>query len=374
MPRSQRSIEDRLRDAVGDGLLTQEPLRHHTTFRIGGPADFYVAARTAETLVAALAAAHAAGLPVFLLGGGSNLLVSDEGIRGLVVHNAAEKVQFNGTVALVECGAGFTDLTTVLATPCTAPFLAPALGFAFSQPPAMIVLMFTAVAVGLAFPYLLLSCYPQWLKFLPRPGVWMEKFKMAMGFPMLATMVWLFSFNAKRFGPGGPLRIGLFLVLAALGAWVWGQFVQRGRRGRVVAALLSVAFFACGVGLARGAHPTGTARMGGNGVVQDGADVGRPDVDRRRVLAVPRPQQEVVAAADPGDAPAPVPAGVSRFWACAQCWTRAAGLPPIPGAFAPGPVDCHARDFLYSFPGCHGLAHPPGQLDPWRASQRAGPA
>ena len=110
MPRSQHSIEDRLRDALGDGLLTQEPLRHHTTFRIGGPADFYYAAPTAEKLVGALATAHAAELPVFLLGGGSNLLVSDEGFRGLVIRNAIEAIEFDGTAAYVGCGADFLEL------------------------------------------------------------------------------------------------------------------------------------------------------------------------------------------------------------------------------------------------------------------------
>src|SRR4029077_11876183 len=98
---------------------------------------------------------------------------------------------------------------------------------------------------------------PKWLKFLPRPGPWMEKFKMAMGFPMLATMVWLFSFNAKRFGTGGPLRVGMALVLLAMGAWVWGQFVQRGRRGRAVAALFSLALAIAGFGLTRMHDPPG---------------------------------------------------------------------------------------------------------------------
>src|SRR5574341_903036 len=110
MPRSLRSIEDRLREAAGDGLLTQEPLRHHTTFRIGGPADFYFAAPTAEKLVAALRTAHEAGLPVFLLGGGSNLLVSDEGFRGLVIRNAIESIEFDGTAAQVGCGTDFLEL------------------------------------------------------------------------------------------------------------------------------------------------------------------------------------------------------------------------------------------------------------------------
>ncbi|HEY2954884.1 MAG TPA: UDP-N-acetylmuramate dehydrogenase [Candidatus Eisenbacteria bacterium] len=110
MPRSATSIEDRLRTLLGAGLLTQEPLRHHTTFRIGGPADFYYAAPAVDALVAALRAAREAGLPVFLLGGGSNLLVSDEGFRGLVVRNAIETIEFDGTAAQVGCGADFLEL------------------------------------------------------------------------------------------------------------------------------------------------------------------------------------------------------------------------------------------------------------------------
>ncbi len=103
------TVEERLRKTLGTGLRTQEPLRQHTTFRIGGPADFYFDARTPDQLVAALLAAHEAELPVFLLGGGSNLLVSDEGFRGIVVHNACEAIEFDGGAAHVECGADFTD-------------------------------------------------------------------------------------------------------------------------------------------------------------------------------------------------------------------------------------------------------------------------
>ncbi len=101
--------EERLRRALGESMLTAEPLRHHTTFRIGGPADFYFAARTPEQLVTALRAGTEAGVPVFLLGGGSNLLVSDEGFRGLVVRNAIESVEFDGAVAQAGCGADFLD-------------------------------------------------------------------------------------------------------------------------------------------------------------------------------------------------------------------------------------------------------------------------
>jgi UDP-N-acetylmuramate dehydrogenase len=110
MLRPAASVLDRLRRALGDGLLTAEPLKHHTTFRIGGPADFFFAARTPDQVVAALRAARECELPVFLLGGGSNLLVSDEGFRGLVLKNACDSIEFDGQVAHVGCGTDFLDL------------------------------------------------------------------------------------------------------------------------------------------------------------------------------------------------------------------------------------------------------------------------
>jgi thiol:disulfide interchange protein DsbD len=135
-------------------------------------------------------------------------------------------------------GAFFNGLlATALATPCTAPFLAPALGFAFAQSSSLIVLVFLFVGLGLAAPYVVLSWNPVWLKFLPKPGVWMEKFKIAMGFPMLLTAVWLFNLAADDYGTN-VLWLGVFLVLLALAAWIFGEFVQRGRTGKGVAAII----------------------------------------------------------------------------------------------------------------------------------------
>ncbi len=142
-------------------------------------------------------------------------------------------------------GAFFNGvLATALATPCTAPFLAVALGFAFTQPAWVIVLIFTAVALGLAAPYVLLSWQPGWLKFLPKPGAWMLRFKVAMGFPMLATAIWLFDLTAPAFGEGGVLWLGLGLALLASTAWVWGEFVQRGARRRPLALGVCLALLA----------------------------------------------------------------------------------------------------------------------------------
>jgi thiol:disulfide interchange protein len=120
-------------------------------------------------------------------------------------------------------GAFFNGLlTTILATSCTAPVLGTAIGFAFAQPAAIVVLVFLTVALGLASPYVLLSWQPAWLKFLPKPGPWMEKFKVVMGFPMLLTTVWLLNLAATFYGDR-TWWLAAFLVLVGLAAWIYGQ-------------------------------------------------------------------------------------------------------------------------------------------------------
>ena len=132
-------------------------------------------------------------------------------------------------------GAFFNGvLATALATPCTAPFLSIALGFAFAQSAAVILVIFAMVAAGLAAPYVVLSWNPAWLKFLPKPGAWMEKFKVAMAFPMMLTVVWLFNLAANDYGDR-VLWLGVFLVTLAFAMWVFGEFVQRGRKGKTLA-------------------------------------------------------------------------------------------------------------------------------------------
>lgn len=83
-------------------------------------------------------------------------------------------------------------LTTILATPCVGPFLGPVFGAMMSQPVAISFLVFTVIGLGLATPYLLVGIFPSWVKFLPKPGAWMETLKEVMGFFFLAVVVWLF--------------------------------------------------------------------------------------------------------------------------------------------------------------------------------------
>ena len=80
---------------------------------------------------------------------------------------------------------------TLMATPCTAPFLGPTLGFALAQRAATVFAMFAAIAAGMSAPYLALAARPQWLRFLPRPGLWMVRVKQALGLLLLGTVAWL---------------------------------------------------------------------------------------------------------------------------------------------------------------------------------------
>ena len=147
-------------------------------------------------------------------------------------------------------GAFFNGvLATVLATPCTAPFLSIALGFAFAQSGSVIAVIFLAVGLGLAAPYLLLSWQPAWLKFLPKPGAWMEKFKIAMGFPMLATVVWLYQVAASSYGKN-IFWLGIFLVIVAFAAWIYGEFFQRRRQRPGLALAVVLLLLASGYWLA----------------------------------------------------------------------------------------------------------------------------
>ncbi len=113
---------------------------------------------------------------------------------------------------------------TLLATPCTAPFLAPALGFAFAQPPAVIMATFCAIAVGMGSPYLLLSAQPAWMKVLPRPGVWMERVRQLMGFPLMAALLWFLYIIGNQKGLEAVISIAGFLLCVALACWLYGAF------------------------------------------------------------------------------------------------------------------------------------------------------
>lgn len=143
-------------------------------------------------------------------------------------------------------------LATAAATPCTAPFMGSALGFALGQPLPVSAAVFTALGVGMSTPYLLLSANPRLLRFVPRPGAWMETFKQFMGFLLLATvaaLVWLFGQQTGVDGMGALLAA---LLVAALGAWIYGRGTTPMQTGRTRFAATVSALALLGVALAIG--------------------------------------------------------------------------------------------------------------------------
>ena len=114
---------------------------------------------------------------------------------------------------------------TILATPCTAPFLGTALGFAFTQSAIVILAMFASIALGMSLPYFLLSAQPAWLKFLPAPGPWMLRVKQLMGFLLIATLLFLLSVLGAQRGVAALIWTCAFLLVLSVGCWLKGAFI-----------------------------------------------------------------------------------------------------------------------------------------------------
>jgi thiol:disulfide interchange protein DsbD len=114
---------------------------------------------------------------------------------------------------------------TILATPCTAPFLGTALGFAFTQSSSVILLMFASIALGMSLPYFLLSAQPAWLKFLPKPGDWMVRVKQLMGFLLIATLLFLLSVLGAQRGVSALIWSCAFLLVLSIACWMKGAFI-----------------------------------------------------------------------------------------------------------------------------------------------------
>ena len=118
-------------------------------------------------------------------------------------------------------GSFFTGaLASVAATPCTAPFMGVAVGYALTQPPVAALVVFEALALGLALPFLALSLMPAWRRLLPRPGAWMERLKQGLAFPLYGSVAWLVWVVSRQTGPDGVALVLLGLLLIGFGAWL----------------------------------------------------------------------------------------------------------------------------------------------------------
>ena len=135
---------------------------------------------------------------------------------------------------------------TLLATPCTAPYLGTALGFAFTQSAVIIMAMFLSIAAGMALPYVLLCAQPAWLRFLPKPGPWMTHLKQLMGFLLLATLLFLLYVIGAQRGLEGLIWTCSFLLVVSLACWIAGTFLgpSASARARAVATILILVLLA----------------------------------------------------------------------------------------------------------------------------------
>ena len=127
-------------------------------------------------------------------------------------------------------------LATVLATPCTAPFMGTALGIAITLPATTALMIFAMLGIGMAAPYILLSSFPALMKFLPKPGPWMETFKQAMAFPLFATAIWLIWVFGQQAGVDGLTNLLIGLLFLSLGIWIihrWNRH-QISTRSRII--------------------------------------------------------------------------------------------------------------------------------------------
>jgi thiol:disulfide interchange protein DsbD len=129
-------------------------------------------------------------------------------------------------------------LATVVATPCTAPFMGAAVGFTLAQPAAVSLAVFAMLGVGMAIPVLALSFFPQALKKLPRPGPWMETFKQVMAFPLFATVIWLAWVLGAQAGNDAVLALLAGLLVLGIGAWIYGRWAHSQGFARFVFAAL----------------------------------------------------------------------------------------------------------------------------------------
>lgn len=121
-------------------------------------------------------------------------------------------------------GSFFTGvLAAVVASPCTAPFMGAALGFALTQPPIVCIAVFAALGLGMAFPLLLLCYLPALAQRLPRPGAWMDNLKQFLAFPLYLSAIWLLWVYGRQTSVTGMAALAAGAVLIAFGCWLWGK-------------------------------------------------------------------------------------------------------------------------------------------------------
>jgi len=135
-------------------------------------------------------------------------------------------------------------LATTVASPCTAPFMGPALGFAISQTNAVALLIFAFLGLGMALPFVLLTLLPALTAKLPKPGQWMDNLKQFLAFPMYLTAIWLLWVTGRQTSIEVVISVCLGIVLMIMAIWLW-QLSQKGKPsvfGKLIKLVAAVLF------------------------------------------------------------------------------------------------------------------------------------
>lgn len=183
-------------------------------------------------------------LALIILGAALNLLGVFE--VGLSLQRAGEISLGRGAfVRSALTGA----LAIIVATPCSAPFMAGAIGYALVQPPAVSLAIFLSLALGFAAPFTLVSLFPAIARRLPRPGAWMDFLKKGLAFPMLGAFAWLVWVLAQQAGMAALAALLACAVIVSFAAWLYGIAQRRRYQGQSYKILLTftVAFFAVAI-------------------------------------------------------------------------------------------------------------------------------
>ncbi len=169
-------------------------------------------------------------------------------------------------------GSFFTGVLAVaVAAPCTAPFMGPALGWALIQPPAAALVVFAALGIGFAAPFVAVAFAPGLLSRLPRPGPWMDTFRKALAFPMYGAVAWLVWVLTVQVGPDAVPRILAAAIVVAIAAWMVGLAQHRAAQGKNAVPLNASAAALAAVAIAGGAFWPVYQLSGGDGAASETA-------------------------------------------------------------------------------------------------------
>ena len=195
--------------------------------------------------------------PIFVAALAVIVLIFCLNLWGVFEINLPGRLSSLGTSGPVDGLAGHfaTGLfTTLMATPCTAPFLGTAVGFALTQDALGVLAVFTAIGIGMASPYLLLALAPQTARVLPKPGQWMVRLKIVLGFLLVVAAVWLLYVLSSQLSRETLAFIQLAMLGVALFVWAGAQATRSG--AKIIMRLAAVASIAAVLGLAHNGRDT----------------------------------------------------------------------------------------------------------------------